>query len=90
MAYALVADVVTPEQRISAFGMQRMGTNLGWAIGPALGGVLTLVMPYGAVFFIAAVGILLAAFLTLGRLPLDQDGTLIRATHKARTGIGLS
>lgn len=66
VAYALVGDVVTPEQRISAFGMQRMGTNLGWAIGPALGGVLTLVMPYGAVFFIAAIGILLAACLTLG------------------------
>lgn len=60
VASALVADVVTPAQRIAAFGMQRMGTNLGWAIGPALGGALSLVMPYGAVFFIAAVGVLIA------------------------------
>lgn len=65
VAYALVADVVTPDQRIAAFGMQRMGTNLGWAIGPALGGVLTLVMPYGAVFFIAAFGMIVAGFVTL-------------------------
>ncbi|MGE0399856.1 MAG: MFS transporter [Kofleriaceae bacterium] len=62
VSYALVADVALPEQRIAAFGLQRMGVNLGWAIGPALGGLLTIVMPYGAVFFIAAVGMLIAVF----------------------------
>ncbi len=65
VAYALVADVVPDEQRISAFGLQRMGTNLGWTIGPALGGVLTLVVPYGAVFYVAAAGMLAAAVVTL-------------------------
>lgn len=62
VSYALVADVATPEQRVAAFGLQRMGVNLGWAIGPALGGLLTIVMPYGTVFFIAAVGMLIAVF----------------------------
>lgn len=66
VAYALVADVVAPTQRIAAFGLQRMGTNLGWAMGPAVGGLLTLVMPYGAVFFVAAAGLLGAAWTTLG------------------------
>jgi MFS family permease len=65
VAYALVADVVTPEQRIAAFGLQRMGINLGWAIGPALGGTLTLVIPYGAVFYVAAVGMIVAAIVTM-------------------------
>ena len=51
VAYALVADVVRDDERISAFGLQRMGTNLGWTVGPALGGLLTLAMPYGYVFF---------------------------------------
>lgn len=64
VAYALVADVVRDEERISAFGLQRMGTNLGWAIGPALGGVLTLVLPYGAVFYVAAAGLVAAAAVT--------------------------
>jgi MFS family permease len=66
VAYALVADVVRDDQRVAAFGIQRMGTNLGWAIGPALGGVLTLVIPYGAVFYIAAAGMILAGIVTLG------------------------
>src|SRR3982751_55884 len=30
VAYALVADVATDDQRVAAFGIQRMGTNLGW------------------------------------------------------------
>ena len=67
VAYALVADVVAEgDQRIAAFGLQRMGTNLGWAIGPAMGGVLTLVVPYGVVFYLAAGGMILAAVMTLG------------------------
>lgn len=65
VAYALVADVVTPEQRISAFGLQRMGINLGWAVGPAIGGSLTLVISYGTVFYVAAVGMMIAGVVTL-------------------------
>jgi len=66
VAYALVSDVVAPHQRIAAFGLQRMGTNFGWALGPAFGGLLAQVMPYGAVFFLAALGLLLAAWTTTG------------------------
>jgi predicted MFS family arabinose efflux permease len=65
VAYALVSDVVRPEQRIAAFGVQRMGTNAGWAFGPALGGLLAQWMPYGRVFFISAAGLLVAAWITL-------------------------
>lgn len=64
VAYALVADVVKDDQRIAAFGLQRMGTNLGWAIGPALGGVLTLILSYGVIFYVAAAGLVAAAAVT--------------------------
>ena len=53
VAYALVADVCAPDQRIAAFGLQRMGTNVGWSVGPALGGLLALFVPYGVVFYVA-------------------------------------
>ncbi len=66
VAYALVADVVRDDQRVAAFGIQRMGTNLGWAIGPALGGVLTLIIPYGAIFYITAGAMIVAGLVTLG------------------------
>lgn len=76
VAYALVADVASPEDRIAAFGLQRMGTNVGWAFGPAVGGLLALVIPYGAVFFVAGAGLLIAAQLT--RRVVDPRPTAAR------------
>lgn len=64
VAYALVADVVTAKDRVRAFGLQRMGTNLGWAMGPALGGALTHWLSFGQVFMIAAIILVGAAVLT--------------------------
>ena len=66
VAYALCTDLARPEQRTAAFGLQRMGTNVGWALGPALGGLLSRVVPYGAVFFVAAAGMIGAAWLCRG------------------------
>ena len=66
VSYALVADVCRDDQRIAAFGLQRIGTNVGWAVGPTLGGVLTLIVPYGVVFYFAAAGMIIAAIVTLG------------------------
>ncbi len=82
VAYALVADVVTDDQRIAAFGLQRMASNLGWAIGPALGGVLTLVIPYGLVFLVAAAGMVIAGFVTLGVVdPIAKTSTPTETTN---------
>lgn len=37
---AWVSDNTTPKQRVEAFGIIRIGVNLGWALGPAVGGFL--------------------------------------------------
>lgn len=39
-ASALVADVTTPGQRVTAFAVYRLAINLGFAVGPAVGGFL--------------------------------------------------
>jgi MFS family permease len=39
-ATALLGDLVTPEQRVAAFGMYRFAVNLGFAAGPATAGFL--------------------------------------------------
>ncbi len=80
VAYALVSDVVTPHQRIAAFGMQRMGTNLGWALGPGIGGLLALYLDYGAIFFVAAAGLLLAAWTTTGVPESRTSGHEVKAS----------
>jgi MFS family permease len=90
VAYALVADVCAPEQRIAAFGLQRMGTNVGWSVGPALGGLLAYVVPYGVIFYIASIGLLLAATLTtrvIDSRPRGGRAPTARATESMRAAI---
>lgn len=65
VAYALISDVARDEDRITAFGLQRMGTNLGWAVGPAVGGGLTRWLSFGTIFYIAAAGMIGAAIVTM-------------------------
>lgn len=37
---ALIADLIPPEQRVTAFALYRLAVNMGWAFGPAIGGVM--------------------------------------------------
>lgn len=37
-ASALIADITTPSQRVTAYAVYRLAINLGFAIGPAVGG----------------------------------------------------
>jgi MFS family permease len=39
-ASALIADVTTPAQRVTAYAVYRLAINLGFAIGPAIGGFI--------------------------------------------------
>ncbi|MBI4800905.1 MAG: MFS transporter [Elusimicrobia bacterium] len=52
-ARAWVADFVGPSRRMKAYGILRIGTNAGWALGPALGGLLAGAS-FHKMFFIAA------------------------------------
>src|ERR1051325_10653446 len=57
-ASALLGDLVTPEQRIAAFGMYRFAVNLGFAAGPATAGFLA-----DRSFFLVFIGDALTSFL---------------------------
>jgi MFS family permease len=56
---AMIADITTGERRVEAYGVLRIGGNLGWAMGPAIGGFLAA-LSYASLFFVAA-GVLLGA-----------------------------
>ncbi len=51
-ANAMIADVVERGKRLEAFGF-RVGTNIGWALGPMLGGFLAAIS-YPALFLLTA------------------------------------
>jgi len=52
-ARSWVADFVGPSRRMKAYGFLRMGSNAGWALGPALGGFLAQ-GSYAILFFVTA------------------------------------
>lgn len=59
---ALVADLSSDKQRVAAFSLLRLGTNVGWSAGPLVAGVaLAAGVAYSTLFFWSAPITLLAA-----------------------------
>jgi MFS family permease len=50
----MVVDVSSPKVLTRAYGILRVGMNLGWAAGPAIGGYLLVFLPYSWLFGITA------------------------------------
>ncbi len=53
-ANAMVADIVKRDQRIDAYAFLRISGNLGWAVGPGVGGIIAF-HSYFLLFVMAAV-----------------------------------
>jgi MFS family permease len=50
-ASAFVSDVMPSDKRIEGFSLLRIGANAGWAIGPAIGGLLAAYVSYSSLFY---------------------------------------
>lgn len=59
---ALVADL-TKEKRVEGYGILRVGANVGWAMGPAVGGYLATFFPYAVLFIFGGAATFLALLL---------------------------
>lgn len=51
----MVADIIEPENRSSAYALIRMISNAGIAIGPVIGGILVTLMSFEAVYYLIAI-----------------------------------
>ncbi len=49
----LVSDLLPPERRLYGYALARSAANLGWAVGPAIGGFLAKTS-YSSLFFVSA------------------------------------
>ncbi|MBI0582679.1 MAG: MFS transporter [Methanomassiliicoccus sp.] len=52
---AMVADLVEPGRRLEAYSLLRVGSNLGWTLGPLVSGFLIVSLPFSSLFAVAAV-----------------------------------
>ena len=64
---AMVADLVPAKERVEAYGLLRISMNVGWAVGPALGGFLAAVS-YSALFLLTGIAGAAAATLVYFRI----------------------
>jgi len=70
--YAMVADLVEPEERTNAYALQRMIANVAIALGPALGGIFLASSNALSYYTTAIANVLLASlsiFLLIETLP---------------------
>ncbi|MBP5430005.1 MAG: MFS transporter [Elusimicrobiaceae bacterium] len=79
-ANAWVTDNTTGRNRVEAFGIIRIGLNIGWALGPAVGGFLVR-YSYSMAFFLTAIlyGI---TILYVSRLVHDRKRVLAAVKRK--------
>lgn len=78
VANAMVSDIVSAEKRLDGYAITRTAGNLGWAVGPAIGGFLAMAS-YALLFLIAAVITLISAFVFLLFLkPIQSDRQIDR------------
>lgn len=86
---ALVADLTTPKNREGAYSLIYMGFNLGFVIGPALGGLLFEKHLFWFFFGDGATGliaILLFLFFVKETLPKDEEAEHVPLLEKKEGG----
>ncbi|MFH0778722.1 MAG: MFS transporter [Candidatus Eisenbacteria bacterium] len=71
---AMISDVTGSNRRQEAFALVRIGMNLGWAIGPAMGGFLAS-FSYAFLFLTSGILSIAGLVLLLARLKDTQVGT---------------
>jgi len=64
VANAMAADIAPKGKRVEAYSILRIGGNVGWAVGPMIGGFLAAAS-YPILFIFASLGTLISSFLVL-------------------------
>ena len=77
---AMVADFTSKERLTEAYGILRIGANIGWAAGPAIGGYLATFVPYAWLFGIPP--------LTCGIVSLIIFFFIHESSHGMSRGVG--
>lgn len=76
-ATALIADIVREEERGKAMGIYNATWNLGWIVGPTLGGFLSDAMGFTITFFLCTgltiIGLTLALIFIPARVKAKQN-----------------
>lgn len=80
---AAVAIYSSPETLTKAYGLQRMAVNLGFSLGPVLGGLIVTAFSYRALFWADGLTCLLSGLAFLFLLPKDETAYPVKTSETA-------
>ena len=78
---AWITDHTRPKQRVEAFGIVRIGLNVGWALGPAVGGFLVR-YSYSYAFYLTALAYALTVLFLQYIIPQDHSRRTVTSTRR--------
>lgn len=82
-----IAIFSKPENRTRSFSLMRFAINLGFAIGPAIGGAIAHYFGYKWIFIMNAVTSVIAAGILYYYLPYNPDHKPAPTSHGAQQGL---
>jgi len=77
---AIIADIIPIKFRAEAYSLMKAGVNIGWAIGPVIGGIV-FVWGYHYPLGITAISLVIASVLIVVKLPETRS---IKSGEKSR------
>ncbi len=83
------AEYSTPENRTRSFSLMRFAVNIGFSVGPAMGGLVAALIGFRWIFLIDAITCLIAAFLVkkyLSGRPAQSTRSQAETTHARGPG----
>ena len=80
--HAAIVIYSKPKNLTRSFGLQRLAFNLGYAVGPTLGGLLIVRFGYNSIFFMSALGYFISAILLKALLPKPREEDLRQRAGK--------
>lgn len=84
---AIVTDLSSKKKLTEAYGLLRVGVNLGWAAGPAVGGYLAISLPYSWLFGAAALLTAVASIIVLVFLKESSTRTPNKLDFQSKSSI---
>jgi len=87
---AMISDIVEPSKRLEAYGLLRIGQNVGWAVGPSVGGILTIWLPYSTTFYVAAIATLVVSIFLHYNITESLDRSKVTGRFKLKDISGIA
>jgi len=81
-----IAAYSAPENRTRSFSLMRFAINLGFSIGPAMGGIVAGTLGFRWIFLIDAVTCLIAAYILYRYLPFNRSSVPEKKTETTVNG----